>query len=168
MLICGYTVHYIFKGSMSQDFLPLFFHDSNPSRPPKNRPKYFRIRFRFRQDIFQFLKGSVVCIPMWKSYSAVCTIPRSQTPWFASYHGVRLCGLHHTTESRKLNVSKNTDESSSTVYITPRPRVSKLCAWFDSKFYNCNFFVMPKDINMNIIAEVTNCLEIFFTFGVFL
>ena len=39
------------KGSVSHDFRPPFFHDSNPSRPLMNRLKYSRIRFRFRRDI---------------------------------------------------------------------------------------------------------------------
>ena len=39
------------KGSVSRDFLPPFFHDSNPSRPLINRLKYFRILFRFRRNI---------------------------------------------------------------------------------------------------------------------
>ena len=40
------------KGSVSQDFRPpVFFHDSDPSRPLIKRLKYFRIRFRFRRDI---------------------------------------------------------------------------------------------------------------------
>ena len=47
------------KGSVSQDFQPTFFHDSNPSRPLINRRIYFRIRFRFRRDIriFKKLRG---------------------------------------------------------------------------------------------------------------
>ena len=55
-LACHYCYHVIpagyefaklqfrqfFKGSVSRDFQPAFFHDSKPSRPLINRPKYFR------------------------------------------------------------------------------------------------------------------------------
>ena len=38
------------KGSVSRDFLPPFFPDSNPFGPLINGLKYFRIWFRFRRD----------------------------------------------------------------------------------------------------------------------
>ena len=40
------------KRSVSRDFRPSFFYDSNPSRSLINRLKYFRIRFWFPQDIW--------------------------------------------------------------------------------------------------------------------
>ena len=95
-----------------------FFHDSNPSGPLINRPKYFRIQLRFCQDI-QIFKiprcaaygGVKLCgvHPTAESSSAVCITPWSQvmksspkTPRCASHCGVRLLGLtvHHTKESR--------------------------------------------------------------------
>ena len=82
------------KGSVSQDFQPTFFHDSNPSRPLINRLIYFRIRFRFRRDIRIFkklrrrLRGlhhiaescSAVCIPLRSQalQCATCILPESK------------------------------------------------------------------------------------------
>ena len=43
-------------GSVSRDFLPLFFHDLNPPGPLINRLEYFQILFWFRQDIGIFKK----------------------------------------------------------------------------------------------------------------
>ena len=40
------------KGSVSWDFRPPFFHDSTPFGSLINRLRYFRIWFRFRQDIW--------------------------------------------------------------------------------------------------------------------
>ena len=46
----------IFKGSVSRDFRPPFFHDSYPSGPLINRLKYFRILFfRFLRDIWSLI-----------------------------------------------------------------------------------------------------------------
>ena len=40
----------LFKGSVLQDFLSLFFHDSNPPGRLTNSLKYFRIIYRVRQN----------------------------------------------------------------------------------------------------------------------
>ena len=45
------TGHLKFKGSVSRDFRPSFFHDSNLSGSLMNRLKFFRIRFQFCRDI---------------------------------------------------------------------------------------------------------------------
>ena len=76
-----------FKGSVSQDSLPSFFHDSNPSRPQINRLTYLRIQFWFRWDIQIFTKLHGV------------RLSRSQTPWCASSQGVRLCCVLPNVES---------------------------------------------------------------------
>ena len=60
------SIHSV-KGSVSRDFRPLFFYDSNPSGPLINRPKYFRIRFSVsispRYSITKFKKFDfAVCI----------------------------------------------------------------------------------------------------------
>ena len=74
----------IIKGSVSRDFQPpVFFHDSKPSGPLINRLQYFRIRFRFRQDIQIFKKA----------------------PRCASHRRVGLRGVHHTAESITCQVS---------------------------------------------------------------
>ena len=88
----------VLKGVCHEIFDLHFFHDSIPSRPLINRLKYFKIRFRFRQDI-RILKKLSGVHPTAESDSAVCIIPRSQTPQCASYRGVRLCSVHHTAES---------------------------------------------------------------------
>ena len=62
------------KGNVSQDFRPSFFHDLNPSGPLRNRPKYFRILFWFRQDI--------------QSRSS-----KNSTPQCAWHQGVNILGL---------------------------------------------------------------------------
>ena len=98
-----------------------------------------------------WFKGQIEFIstlhPTAESDSAVCIIPRSQTPRCASYRGVGLRGVHHTEESdsavcitprsHEIKVSEktlwcashsgvrlrgvhHTAESSSTVCITPR------------------------------------------------
>ena len=99
----------------------------NPYGPLINRLKYFRIQFRFCRDI-QILKKLLSVHP----------IPRSLPPQFASYRGVRLRRVHHTTES------------SSAVCIKPRSQSS---VYFNPKFYQCYFSVMPKDINMKLFKE---------------
>ena len=86
-----------------------FFQDSNPSRPPINRQKYFRIRLWFRRDIQIFKKLRSVhhtpesklrgVLPTAESNSTVCITPQSQTPQCDSQCGVRLRSVHHTTES---------------------------------------------------------------------
>ncbi len=53
---------------------------------------------------------------------AVCISPQSQTLRCASYHRVKLRGVHH---------------------------LSSVC--FNPKFYECYFSEMPKDINMRLI-----------------
>ena len=108
------------KGSVSWDFRPQFFHDSNPSRPLINRLKYFRI-------MFEFLKSSTVCIPprsqvikiFWKTLGcashcwvwlrgvdhtaesdfAGCFSQWIKTPRCASHRWVKLHGVHHTAKS---------------------------------------------------------------------
>ena len=95
------------KGVCHEIFDLHFFHDLNPSRPLINRLKYFRIRFRFRRDIWIFKKLHGVH-PTAESDSTVCVIPGSQTLQCASYRGVRLLGVHHTADSDSL------------VCITPR------------------------------------------------
>ena len=90
------------KGSVSQDFWHPLFHDSNPSRPLINGLKYFRILFFDFAEILEFLKSSAVCIPL-----------RSWAPRCASYHRVKLRGVHPSAES------------SSTEYITPQSQVIK-------------------------------------------
>ena len=44
------------KGVCHEIFYLHFLHDLNPSRPLINRLKYFRIRFRYPQDICIFIK----------------------------------------------------------------------------------------------------------------
>ena len=57
------------KGSVSQDFRPPIFHDSDPTMPLINRLMCFRTRFRFRRDIrSQSLKN----------LTPPCAWPRSQ------------------------------------------------------------------------------------------
>ena len=98
------------KGSVSRDFWPPFFHDSNPSSPLINRLKYFQMQFWFCWDfrIFKKLRSvhhtaessSAVCIIAWgvhpsveswkkvSKITSVCIIPPSQTPRCVSYRGV--------------------------------------------------------------------------------
>ena len=72
------------------------------------------------------------------SDSAVCITPLSQTLRCASHCWVKLHGVHHTAES------------DSAVCIPPLSQyLPSVC--FDSKFYKCNFSLMPKDINVKII-----------------
>ena len=40
-----------FKGAVSRDFRPLFFHESKPSEPLINRLKWFFLKIRFLEDI---------------------------------------------------------------------------------------------------------------------
>ena len=96
---------YILKSEVTRFSTSSFFHYLNPSGPLINRLKYFRIRFRFRQDIKMFKKLLGVH-PTGESSSAVCITQRSQemksspkTPRCASHRGVRLCSVHHTAES---------------------------------------------------------------------
>ena len=89
-----------------QNTIPPFFYDSNPSWPLINRLKYFQIRFRFCRDI-QILKKLRSVHPTVESDSAVCITPWSQTPRCASYHGVKLPGVHRTARSQVTNFSKN-------------------------------------------------------------
>ena len=85
------------KGVCHEMFDLHFFHDSNPSRPLINRLKYFRLLLQFQRDIrIKKKKNSAVCIPL-----------RSQTRRCASYRGVKLRGVHHTTESSDEKFSKN-------------------------------------------------------------
>ena len=78
-----------------------------------------------------FLKKSTVCIPHSvciipppppaESDSAVCIIPRSQAKWCASLvPGVKLSGVHPTTESSSTVQCASTVESSSAVCIKQR------------------------------------------------
>ena len=85
-----------------------FFHDSNPSGPLINRPKYFRIQLRFCQDIqiFKKLRG---VHPTAESDSAVCCIRRSQALRCASHRRVKLGCVHHTVESSDEKFSKNSE-----------------------------------------------------------
>ena len=139
---------YLFKGSESQDFwLSFFFHDSNPSGPLINRLKYFRIRFRFRRDI-KILKKLCSVHPTAESDSTECIILLSQTPWCASYRGVRLRGVHHTVESWKQGIWKNSAVciplQSQNPWCASYRRVSNLpSVCFDWKFYDCYISVMP-------------------------
>ena len=108
------------KGVCHEIFDLHFFHDLNPSRPLINRLKYFRIRFRFRQDIRIFKKIRGVKHPRlhgvhhttessnqnFSKSSAVCIPPWSQALRCASHRGVKvtkflkkLCGVHPTMES---------------------------------------------------------------------
>ena len=101
------VVNWTVKGCVSRDFRPTFFFMiGTKSRPLINRLKYFRIRFRFRQDI-QILKKLRSVHPTTESDSAVfiavCITPRShenkaseKTLRCASHGGVGLCGVHHT------------------------------------------------------------------------
>ena len=50
------------KGSVSREFQPQFFHDSNPFGPLINRLEYFRTRFRFRRNIRIFIKLFANCL----------------------------------------------------------------------------------------------------------
>ena len=61
------------KGSFSWHFLPLFFHDLNPSGSLIHTLKYFRIIFRFRPSIQMFKKLCSVH-HTGESNSAVCII----------------------------------------------------------------------------------------------
>ena len=65
------------KGVCHEILTSSFFHDSNQSGPLINRLKYFRIWFRFCQDIriFKTLPG---VHPTTESDSAVCFTPQSQ------------------------------------------------------------------------------------------
>ena len=93
------------KGGVSRDFLPLFLHNSNPSGPLTKR--HFRILFLFYRDIQVKQKKTLRC-----AYHRRIEL-----------HGVHhtaetdsvVCTVHHTAESRKLNVSK-----SSPVCIIPQ------------------------------------------------
>ena len=53
------------KGSVSRDFRPPFFHDSNASGPLINSVKYFRIWFRFRimkkMEVENLFNGEIKC-----------------------------------------------------------------------------------------------------------
>ena len=87
----------------------LFFHDSNPSGPLINRAKYFRIRFWFRQDI-RIVKKLHGVHHTAELDSAVCILPRSQTPWCASHRRVmktkylkKLCSVHSASHPRVKN-----------------------------------------------------------------
>ena len=122
---------------------PFFFHDSNTSKPLINRLKYFRIRFRFCQDI-RILKKlhGVQCAshrgvrrrgvhrPA-ESDSPLCIILRShenkaseKTLQCASSRGNRLRGVHHTAESWKQSIWKN-----SAVCIPPRSRTHRCASY---------------------------------------
>ena len=93
-------------GSVSRDFLPLFFHDLNPSGPLINSIKYF-LWFRFQWDIQTPRLRGVYCIA--ESDSAVCIVSLSQTLWCVSYCWVRLCGVHHKSQqSDKIILLVNT------------------------------------------------------------
>ena len=92
----------------------------------RTRLKYFCIWGRFCRDIqiFKKLRG---VLPTTETDSAVSNIPRSPqwaaprgelhpgvscTPWsqaplYASHCGVKLCSVHHTTESSDEQFSKN-------------------------------------------------------------
>ena len=109
------------KGVCHEIFELHLFQDSNPSVHLINRLKYFLIRFRFCRDILIFKKLHVCII---------------------QYHGVRLQGVHHTTESdsavfttpriHEHKVSKKlhgvyTAESDSKVCIPPWESTSKVC-----------------------------------------
>ena len=86
------------KGSVSQDFQPPFFYNSNPSRPLINRLKYFRIQFQFPRDIRIFKKLWGVH-PSAESSSDVCILPCSQGLRCASHRRLKLCSVLPTGES---------------------------------------------------------------------
>ena len=81
-------------------FRPVFFHDSNLSRPLINRLKYLQIRCWFCLDIRSFRKLRGVHVhPTAESNSLVCITPRSQAPQFAAHRWVKLCSVLTTMES---------------------------------------------------------------------
>ena len=94
------------KGVCHEIFELHLFQDSNPSVHLINRLKYFLIRFRFCRDILIFKKLHVCII---------------------QYHGVRLQGVHHTTES------------DSAVFTTPRIHEHKVSKKLHSVHPRCAY-----------------------------
>ena len=97
------------KGVCHEIFDP-FFHDSNPSGPLINSLKYFRIRFRFRQDIWSQsdLRGvqhtaEMISMHTTETISAVCNTPQRQYRWCATYRRDKL----HTAETKKYKMLIN-------------------------------------------------------------
>ena len=115
-------------GSVSRDFRPPFFNDSNPFGPLINRLKYFRMRFRFRRDFrsqSQPHAGKVFylslrCVEIFdhkvnhmqvkfsiclcsvlhtaEIISALCCTPQRLSPWCVAHRSDHIRGILHTTE----------------------------------------------------------------------
>ena len=116
----GSLINASFKGSVSRDFRPSFFFIiRKPSRPLKNRLKYFEIWFRFHRDIQIFKKLRGVHHTMMSS-STVCIIPRSQTLLCASYREVKLPGVHPTHEVKLRSVMHTAESGDQKFFKTLR------------------------------------------------
>ena len=110
------------KGSVSQDFLPLFFSWFEPIwAPDKKAIKHFRILFRFHRDIQ--IKKTLMC--------AVPHTMNSDSTVFI------------TAESRR-KLSQETPRCASHRGVS---NLTSVC--FNPKFYNCYFSVMPVPYFLN-------------------
>ena len=141
-------------GSVSRDFRPPFFNDSNPFGPLINRLKYFRMRFRFRRDFrsqSQPHAGKVFDLSLrcvahrWNHLcfvlhtaeivSVVCCTSLRSYPRYIAHHGDFFRNLMPLTSRCVAHLGDclcgvlHTSEIVSVVCCTPR-RLSPWCAAF--------------------------------------
>ena len=85
------------EGTVSWDFLLLFFHDSNSSGPLMNGLRFYYSVFNFANNFFFFYSTAWIPLP---SYGVRHRItPWSQAQWCALYRGVKLFGEHYIAKS---------------------------------------------------------------------